>query len=235
MLKIIKYENEDDWKRHRLQGVSSSEAAALLGESPWMSREELRMLKLGRHRQDFDRKTRARFQAGHALEPAIAARAYREHPELFAGRVLIDPEQAIQARQIGANDTSEGAWLQCTVDRLLAPELHGYFAPHLAPEAYPSFHILEAKSSSALPVAIPYHYRIQVQHQMLVTQCPKAYVALVAIRDTHRWDKLSTKEALLRFAEAPMVIWEETPDEEIQARLQEEALKLWDEIRSYLQ
>ncbi len=233
-LLILPYVDSESWRIARLQGIGSSECATMLGKSPWATRDELYTLKTLGHNKEFDSKTLARFQAGHDLEPAIAVKAYRELNHLFTGRALYDPQSAIVARQFDDNEGGEPFWLTATVDRLLVPELHGLFNPHLVPAAYPTFHIMECKSGSSVKdEEISEQYLYQVQHQLLVTGCPRAYLVHLALAGTSRWDKLSRSQMLCSFAEATLRHWVVEPDESIHQEILREAARLCREVNSY--
>lgn len=229
-LRVIPYTTETDWKERRLTGIGSSECAAMLGKSPWMSREELFLAKIGRHTPKFDSKTLARFAAGNDLEGAVAVRACRDYPHIATGKILHDPQRAIQARQFGDRDAF---WLTCTVDRLLVPELHGLFDPHLVPSAYPSYHLVEVKSSSRGSEEIPEQYLYQVQHQLLVTGSSKAHLVSMAIEGTAKWDKLSKAQVLEYFAGASIKHWEILHDRSMQEEILQGAERLCREIKSH--
>lgn len=61
---------EDEWHRARLQGIGGSEAAAIIGRSPWCSNVELWKRKTGRA-QAPDISDRAAVKYGHDAEPLI--------------------------------------------------------------------------------------------------------------------------------------------------------------------
>lgn len=181
--------------------------------------------------------------AGHDLEPAIAVRASLELTEkgIISNKLLLhDPCQAIQARQFGASANmaglDEGFWLTCTVDRLLVPELHGLFEPHLQPSAYASFQVMECKASSgSMGDTLPEQYLYQVQHQLLVTGCEKAFLVSLAIDGLSRWDKLSRSQSITRFAQGKLRHWVIEPDPAIQDQILTEAQRLCMEVNSYRQ
>lgn len=61
---------EEEWHRARLQGIGGSEAAAIIGRSPWCSNVELWKRKTGRATAP-DISDNAAVKFGHAAEPLI--------------------------------------------------------------------------------------------------------------------------------------------------------------------
>lgn len=84
-MKIINFKTHEEWLRWRMTGIGASEAAAVMGLSPFMTREELWELKTGRGTPKY---VTAAMQRGLDLEP-VARREYEKltgikMPECYA-------------------------------------------------------------------------------------------------------------------------------------------------------
>lgn len=73
-------DNSPEWHAQRLKGIGGSDIAAIMGDSPWTSRDDLFLLKT----QQIDtpiQKTSASMNRGHLWEPIIQNMFMRKHPE----------------------------------------------------------------------------------------------------------------------------------------------------------
>lgn len=149
-MKVIACNSESEWLEQRRQGLGASEAAAVLGASPWASALSVWSRKLGLDDESPDSEA---MEWGQELEPVIAAKFAR-----VTGYPLNDPGRYT----IMVDETHE--WLRCTLDRVIA-----------TPDSPDGPGVLEIKTAGAQFLrtweddGIPWHYLIQVQHQLAVT------------------------------------------------------------------
>lgn len=157
--------NREEWLAARqIQGIGASEAAAIVGLSPWMSKNELWYIKTGKKIAK-DLSGNAAVEQGIRMEGAIRT--------VFAAR---HPEFQIEHHAYDILYQTERPWLFATLDG----EITESFADSSV-KKYP----LEIKTSTPRGKAdwdkwsdgkIPDNYYIQILHQMLATGWEKAYL-----------------------------------------------------------
>lgn len=131
-------QNTQDWIDFRSDRIGASDAPIIMGVSPFKSPYQLWLEKSGRA----ESKQTAIMGEGHTREEQIRQLAETKLGEIFMPTVTIHPEFD---------------WLMASLDGLSADNKH----------------ILECKLCSKEVLAqakagdIPYHYRIQLQHQMM--------------------------------------------------------------------
>ena len=141
------YEDRDSWLEARKQGIGGSEAAAVLGISPWVSPLTLYLRKLGMMpEQD----SSERMQWGLDLEDAVAAYYERE-----TGRKLYSPKPFTIFKCM------KNEFMQCTIDRLI--EQFDNRGPG----------VVQIKTAGPGQLGdwqeeIPLYYQVQIQHEMAV-------------------------------------------------------------------
>jgi len=148
LMKSRTYKNRDEWLEGRKLGIGGSEAAAVLGVSPWVSPLSLYLRKTG---QMPEQETTSRMQWGLDLEDAIATYYERE-----TGRVTMKPPS------FTIYQSAEHPFMQATIDRFIEPfDKRGKG-------------VLQIKTGG--PGMIdewieepPIYYQIQIQHEMAVT------------------------------------------------------------------
>lgn len=145
-----------EWLEQRRTGLGSSDAAAILGFSPWKTPLHVYMDKIG---QSVDHDTPGK-RAGRVLEPAVAE-LYR----LETGQVPLAPAEPLVRHP-------DFPWLICSPDR--------YVADAVALSLIP----LELKTTTSWEGwgppggdQVPAHYYLQVQHQMMATRTVMAALA----------------------------------------------------------
>jgi putative phage-type endonuclease len=164
------------WHTARSRGIGASEIAAVLGESPFQSALELWSVKTGAIPQR-DLSGVEAVEWGHRLEPVIID-AYRDR----TGRT---------ARADGRTLRSlEHQWALCTLD--------GWTAGDSGDE-----HPLEIKAvglarSEEWEEGPPEHYRLQLQHQMLVTGARVATIAALIGGQRLVWCDVERDETTIR-------------------------------------
>ena len=157
--------NREEWLAARqIQGIGASEAAAIVGLSPWMSKNELWYIKTGKKIAK-DLSGNAAVEQGIRMEGAIRT--------VFAAR---HPEFQVEHHAYDILYQTERPWLFATLDG----EITESFADSSV-KKYP----LEIKTSTPRGKAdwdkwsdgkIPDNYYIQILHQLLATGWEKAYL-----------------------------------------------------------
>ena len=177
--------NREEWLAARqIQGIGASEAAAIVGLSPWMSKNELWYIKTGK-KIEKDLSGNAAVEQGIRMEGAIRT--------VFAAR---HPEFQVEHHAYDILYQTERPWLFATLDG----EITESFADSSV-KKYP----LEIKTSTPRGKAdwdkwsdgkIPDNYYIQILHQMLATGWDGAYLTAflygkedITIREYEFWRK----------------------------------------------
>ena len=177
--------NREEWLAARqIQGIGASEAAAIVGLSPWMSKNELWYIKTGKKIAK-DLSGNAAVEQGIRMEGAIRT--------VFAAR---HPEFQVEHHAYDILYQTERPWLFATLDG----EITESFADSSV-KKYP----LEIKTSTPRGKAdwdkwsdgkIPDNYYIQILHQMLATGWDGAYLTAflyskedITIREYEFWRK----------------------------------------------
>jgi putative phage-type endonuclease len=161
--------SETEWLEARRQGITASEIAIVMGLSPYSSPYALYWRKRGDLPAEEDK---AVFERGHVLEPYIAMKFEKRHPEFRAE----GDGRSLYAHQ-------ERPWQLATPDRLLF---------ECQPSSYVGnqpLAVLEAKTDAGEDTwgdegtdEIPVHYRCQVLWQMDVMGVTTGYVACLLMR-----------------------------------------------------
>ena len=177
--------SREEWLAARqIQGIGASEAAAIVGLSPWMSKNELWYIKTGKKIAK-DLSGNAAVEQGIRMEGAIRT--------VFAAR---HPEFQVEHHAYDILYQTERPWLFATLDG----EITESFADSSV-KKYP----LEIKTSTPRGKAdwdkwsdgkIPDNYYIQILHQMLATGWDGAYLTAflygkedITIREYEFWRK----------------------------------------------
>lgn len=153
--RVLRAEDDTEaWLDARLAGIGSSDAAALMGESPWASPLDLYLAKTG-HADRGEESERMRW--GRALEPVIIA---EYGSPLYAGRWVERSGDLLRS--------TREPWAMCTLDAYT--NIGGVLVP------------LEVKNGDRSTTneweqGPPRHYWWQLQHQMLVVDSPLASIA----------------------------------------------------------
>lgn len=182
--------NREEWLAARqIQGIGASEAAAIVGLSPWMSKNDLWDIKTGKKIAK-DLSGNAAIEQGIRMEGAIRT--------VFAAR---HPEFKVEHHAYDILYQSERPWLFATLDGEITETLQTSAETDLILKKYP----LEIKTSTPRGKAdwdkwsdgkIPDNYYIQVLHQMLATGWGGAYLTAflygkedITIREYEFWRK----------------------------------------------
>lgn len=141
------------WHEWRGNGIGASEVAGVIGESPWASPWSIWANKVGLRPPNEDDATDS-MRFGQDLEPVIATWFHRDTGLHVAG------EQTWCAH-------AKYSWARATVDGFVVEESLG-----------DPIGVFEAKYDGDRPWdELPYHYFVQVQWQMFVTDTAHAWVA----------------------------------------------------------
>jgi len=160
--------SREAWLAERRRGIGASDAAAVLGVSPWATPLTLFADKLDLA-DDIERRASLEIlEWGLALEAPIAARYARE-----TGREPIDPGRFTIVR------SEQHPFMLATLDRQLVD-----------PDRGPG--VLEIKTASWMKrdewlEEPPLEYQIQVQHQLAVTGCAWGSLAVLIGGQLFRW------------------------------------------------
>jgi len=147
--------NHEEWLKARHRGIGGSDAAAILGVSPWTSRYTLWQQKVADEPTSIPSTPAMAF--GHRMEPYVA----ETFADLNQNMTVVD--------DLNLYAHPEYEFMQANLDRLIVEE------------GKPSA-ILEIKTS-ARPQSwidgVPGYYVSQVQHYMAVTNIEMSYVAVL--------------------------------------------------------
>lgn len=176
---VVTHSSEADWLDARKTGIGASEMSAVLGLNPWKSALELYAEKTGAIEPE-DLSNVEAVEMGLLLEPVIIAR-YRSKSGRWADR----DGHLLRSR--------EHPWATCTLDgRTAETEM-------ALEDARP----LEVKTTSAFRSedwldGPPEPYRVQVQHQLLVTGADVATIACLIGGQKLAWCDVPRDETLIR-------------------------------------
>jgi predicted phage-related endonuclease len=162
------------WHAHRSTRCNASDAPAMLGESPHMTRDELlRRMKTGVS-AEIDAATQGRFDNGHAVEALlrkVAEDMLGEPLHAFVG-IPDDPESLLSASYDGCTFVGDTT----AESKLLNARLRAAFADmeYIAPEH---------RERLAALKCLPIDYRIQVEQQMRVAGAERSLFLAGELRD----------------------------------------------------
>lgn len=166
-----------DWLMWRREGIGGSDAAAVVGLSPygnpwtvWADKRGLVPLEAEEPRW---------MRAGRLLEPVVI--------EWFTEDTGIEVGDR-QAMVVGEHD-----WLRATLDGRAYQSSEGHRGA--------DFGVVEVKCSNGMDGAwkdgVPEHIVIQAQHQMAADAAERAYVAVLLRGDTFLWFEIPRDEAAI--------------------------------------
>lgn len=147
-MKWKSHKNRDEWLEARMGGIGGSEAAAVLGISPWVSPLSLYLRKL---KMMPEQEMNQRMQWGLDLEDAVAAYYERE-----TGRETIKPDNFTIFQH------PEHDFMMATIDRIIPPfddRGQGVLQIKTGGPGMKSNWLEEP----------PLYYQVQIQHEMAVT------------------------------------------------------------------
>ena len=159
MLERKTFSNREDWLAGRMNGIGASEAAAVVGMSPFETTYELWERKTGR-RRDKDLSGSAVVEYGNRVEPVMRSMFQAEHPEF-----------TVEYHQFDVLYQSERPWMTATLDGELIDE-DGRRGVLEIKTAQVGKKVQYDKWRDAVPI----NYLAQTLHQMLVTGWDYVYL-----------------------------------------------------------
>lgn len=168
-MKQTRYRKEENWLRARQQGMTSSDAAAIMGVSKWASPLSVYASKKAKV---FSKTTNEYFHWGHVLEEPIA----KEFALRNDVKIINPGEYTIQQ-----ND--ERTWQICTVDRFI--------------KSGGILEIKTAGSSKDWEDGVPIQYQVQVQHQLATTGIMRAWLAVLIAGSDYRQYEIERDPAFI--------------------------------------
>lgn len=189
-IELGKSSDRERWLQLRRSGVGASEIAAVLGESPWLSAIELYAMKIGEHSAIDDDDPAEFLYWGNQLEAAIVA-GYQHR----TGRPVEHQGTLLRS--------TAHPWAMCTLDAVTTDGREGPPWP------------LEIKNVGVTKAhewedGPPRHYVLQLQHQMLVTNTPRATAAALIGGQRLVWCDVERDEIeIRRIVHAGRIFWSE--------------------------
>lgn len=176
--------HRDKWLEHRKSSIGGSEAAAILGLSPWKSAYQLWLEKTGQAEpEDISDREPVRF--GTILEQVVADEFCRREGK--------------SVRKCGLFRSKKHAFITASFDRLLIKEEAG-----LECKTSSAF---RAKEWDAGEVPLP--YQVQCQHYMMVSGFSRWYIAcLCGGNHFVTWVIERDEEAIAALEEAEVDFWD---------------------------
>lgn len=188
----ITYPSRDAWIAARSEGIGASEAAAILGISPWQSPYALWAQKLGIVDPPVESDA---MRWGLKLEPLIA----EQYTESTGREVYAEAPYTVHI-------SDAAPWLRCTLDRsIVAIDTRGDGVLEL--KATHSAHAADWEEEA------PLHYQVQVQHQLAVTGRQWGSLAVLIGGQTFRWVDVARNDAFIeQLLKAEAAFWQRLID-----------------------
>ncbi len=164
-IEFLHYENEEEWHKLRSEGIGGSDAGAVMGLNKYTSPLKLFRKKTGRYVEDTE--DNVYIKKGKALESYV----FEEHvrPDLEPlGFKVVHPEHVFINKQF--------PWLRANLDGLAVPDYSMSAEHHIVVEIKWVSEWAESNWNGDDYCGIPASYYAQVQHYMLVTGAPVAYL-----------------------------------------------------------
>ena len=148
--------SRNEWLKARQQGIGGSDAAAVIGLSPWATPFTVWMDKAGKAEEQEDNE---RLRQGRDLEDYVAQRFCEATGKKVhrVNAILINPEYSWAIADVDRAMFGEDAILECKITSVLQ---------------------LKKYKDGEYPV----QYYVQCQHYMAVTGCKKAYLAVLVLQ-----------------------------------------------------
>lgn len=197
--------DREGWLKDRLSGIGASEAAAIVGASPYQTNIELWELKTGKRVHD-DISDKANVQYGIAAEPLLR--------QMFA---LDYPEYEVEYKEFDIVRNVEHPFILATLDGRL---IHKEMGPGVL--EIKTADILNADQWKKWDNRIPDNYYIQVIHQLLATGWKYAWLKAQLKHCRGGEVKLDTRHYLIRRSEAADDI----------SYLKEKEIKFWEYVQT---
>lgn len=188
---VTKCKSEEEWLALRGTGIGASEAAAVLGESPWSGPLDVYVHKTG---IDEPGAFKAEFiEWGHRLEPAIA-RKYKEE----TGRIVENPGEWTVYKNV------EQPYMMATLDRVIRDPARHALGP--GPFELKNTGVRFTDDWAEGP---PRHCWIQVQHQLAVTGWSWGSIAVLIGGNKFLWQDIERDEEFIDYLKTKLeVFWQ---------------------------
>lgn len=197
--------DREGWLKDRLSGIGASEAAAIVGASPYQTNIELWELKTGKRLHD-DISGKECVQYGIAAEPMLR--------QMFA---LDYPEYEVAYKEFDIVRNAEYPFILATLDGRLNHKEKGMGVLEIK-----TADILNADQWKKWDSRIPDNYYIQVIHQLLATGWDYAWLKAQLKHSRDGEVKLDTRHYLIRRSEAADDI----------GYLKEKEIKFWEYVQT---
>lgn len=193
MSSYMNKEQRRAWLQERRQGIGASDAAVILGLSPWKSALALFAEKAGLVDTD-DRELTEYQKWGHRLEDAVAT-GYGEE----TGRHVIKP-----ANPFAISRHPEVGFMQATLDRRQQLVDGCEMPSKFVVTAGHTQGVLECKTTAfhkgdEWEEEAPLLYQVQVQHQMFAANFTWGSLAVLIGGNRFKYDDLQRNDAFLRY------------------------------------
>jgi putative phage-type endonuclease len=204
--------NKQEWLEARKKGIGGSDAAVVLGISPWKSPYTLFCEKTGRIQEE-DLSDNEYVYWGSALEKAIAIRFNQDCPE--SKYIMTNIDYEINTHKIYP-------WMICTLDCMVNHD------------SFVELKTASFKDPDEWIAEIPKHYYAQVQHCIEVMDYGHGYIAcFFPDKMQFRWKKIERDSTFINeMKQAEQSFWERVeqddwPDIDNSASTQETFKKLF--------
>jgi predicted phage-related endonuclease/AraC-like DNA-binding protein len=162
-----------EWHQHRATRCNASDAPAMLGESPHMTRDELLQRMATGLAPEVDAGTQRRFDDGHAVEVLLRAQAEKMLGEpLYAFVGVPDDEESLLSASFDGSTFVGDTTVEC---KLLNARLRAAFADMET--------IAPAHREKTAAKSLPIDYRIQLEQQVRVAASDRALFLAGELRD----------------------------------------------------
>lgn len=173
-----------EWLTERQKGIGGSDAAAVIGVSPWKSAAQVYMDKVEPIAEEDEAKVSERLRIGHDLEAYVAKRFMEETGKKVrrCNYMLHHPEHEFLLADIDREIVGENALLECKTT-------NSYAAGEWVDEP-------------------PEHYQMQCIHYMMVTGVDRVYIAALIGNERFVWFVLERdEEAIAALMQAEIAFW----------------------------
>lgn len=197
---LIQHASREEWLDRRLTGIGASDAPIILGLSKFKSAFQLYHEKLGLEPVSLAENEAVEW--GLSLEEPLSKRFMRD-----SGRETFAPPAWAIYQHAGI------PWLIASIDRW-----QKYRAPGSSVDAVPEVLPLELKTANYSKASEwanepPIEYQVQVQHQLAVTGCRMASIAVLIGGQKFLWTDVQRDEAFIdAMMEQELIFWRRLND-----------------------
>lgn len=178
--------SHEQWLADRAEGIGASEAPAVLHASPFMSRRELKLLKLG------------------------LIEGFAGSPQSRLGQALEEPlfRWWLEEQRLAGNKEIEGEWLgKVSMAAADWPVMRA--SPDGLAHTPEGDMLVEIKTTASTWGELPHHVWIQVQQQLHVTQLERAVVVALSAGRLRTFEVTREDAFIDRLMAEEQAFWEE--------------------------